>query len=445
LPHRGFRSELIQGDLLDPASLDSAFRDVDVAYYLVHSMNDGAGFERLELRCAENFAKAAKNAGVKRIVYLGGLAHGSNLSPHMRSRAEVGDVLRSSGIPVLEFRASVVIGSGSASFDMIRSLVETLPVMVIPRWVREQAQPIAIEDVISYLLEARNVPLKESRIAEIGGRDVTSYMGIMQEYARQRGLKRTFLPVPFLSLSLSSRWLTLFTPLYARIGKYLIESVRHPSVVRTPAHDLFHVRPMGIRDAISRAFENEQSALPESRWSDALGGSPKQMASPAQSTLRNVQTITIPLGSEFAFAPIRRIGGETGWYFGNLLWRIRGLLDVLAGGVGMRRGRPDPETPLIGSTLDFWRVEDYVPGRRLRLIAEMKVPGSASLEFTAEPRGPKTVIRQVAQFQTSSLLGKLYWYALWPVHEIMFRGMLREIRAVALQRANQLTMLPTAS
>ena len=428
-------TEVVQGDLLQPASLGNAFSGVDTAFYLVHSMNSGGEFEAEEGRAAHHFAAAARNAGVRRIVYLGGLAHGAGLSAHMRSRAETGNILRASGLPVIEFQASIVIGSGSASFEMIRALVERLPVMITPRWVNTAAQPIAIEDVIDYLAASARLPATGNLTFEIGGADITSYMGIMREYARQRKLRRWIVRVPFLSLSLSSRWLTLITPLYAAIGRSLIASVRNPSVVLNPAAlDAFDIRPMGITSAIGRALANEDRSIAETRWSDArtpaarFGSLPK----PGAHLFVNKQITQVPVGLLQAFAPIRRAGGRTGWYFGNILWRIRGLVDLMMGGVGMRRGRPDPETPFPGSTLDFWRVESYEPGRRLRLFAEMKVPGRAWLEFRAEPDGASTVITQLAEFEPRGLPGLLYWHLLSPIHEVMFRGMLRRIAAAAL-------------
>jgi hypothetical protein len=339
---------------------------------------------------------------------------------------------------VIEFQASIVIGSGSASFEMIRALVERLPVMITPRWVNTAAQPIAIEDLILYLVAGIALPVEGNLIVEIGGSDVTSYVGIMREFARQRNLRRWIVRVPFLSLSLSSRWLTLITPVYASIGRFLIESVRNPSVVRNhDARQLFSIEPIGIARAIERALANEDCAGAETRWSDArcFAGNGGAAPQAGRDLLFNEQTIRVALPPDRAFAPIRRIGGRTGWYFGNALWRIRGLIDLVAGGVGMRRGRPDPETPMPGSTLDFWRVEVYEPDRRLRLFAEMKVPGRAWLEFRVEPRDTFTEIRQLAQFEPQGLLGLLYWYLLWPVHEVMFRGMLRRIAAAGSRPA----------
>lgn len=427
---------VVQGDLLEPASLDAAFSGVDTAFYLVHSMNSGEEFEAEERRAAHNFAVAARKAGVRRIIYLGGLAHGAGLSAHMRSRVETGNILRASGVPVIEFQASIVIGSGSASFEMIRALVERLPVMITPRWVNTAAQPIAIEDVIDYLAASARLPATDNVTFEIGGADITSYIGIMREYARQRKLRRWIVRVPFLSLSLSSRWLTLITPVYAAIGRSLIESVRNPSVVLNHAAlDAFDIRPMGITRAIERALANEDRSTAETRWSDARTPAALVSALPKSTAhlFLNTQTTRVPVAPLQAFAPIRRIGGRTGWYFGNVLWRIRGLIDLMMGGVGMRRGRRDPETPFPGSTLDFWRVESYEPGRRLRLFAEMKVPGRAWLEFRAEPDGSSTVLTQLAEFEPRGLFGILYWHLLTPIHEIMFRGMLRRIAAAACQ------------
>jgi uncharacterized protein YbjT (DUF2867 family) len=407
---------------------------VDTAFYLVHSMNSGEEFEADERKAAANFAEAARAAGVRRVIYLGGLAHGEGLSAHMRSRLETGNILRSGGVPVIELQASIVIGSGSASFEMMRALVERLPAMITPRWVNTAAQPIAIEDVIDYLVAAAALPVTGDLTFEIGGADVTSYVGIMREYARQRHLRRWIVRVPFLSLSLSSRWLTLITPVYASIGRCLIDSVRNPSVVESPAAlATFDIRPMGIARAIERALGNEDREIAETRWSDARArfGNAAQPA-PERGLLVNQQTIRVAASAADAFVPIRRIGGRTGWYFGNALWRIRGFIDLMMGGVGMRRGRPNPEIPFPGSTLDFWRVVIYEPGRRLRLFAEMKVPGRAWLEFRAEPDGSTTIIRQMAQFEPRGLGGILYWYLLGPIHEVMFRGMLRRIAAAVV-------------
>ena len=427
--------ELVRGDTLQPESLDPAFSGVETAFYLVHSMQSGPEFQARERASAENFAQAAKAAGVRRIIYLGGLAHGDDLSPHMASRAQTGHILRASGIPVLEFQASIIIGRGSASFEMIRALVERLPVMVTPRWVSTAAQPIAIDDVVEYLIQAIAAPIEGNLTVEIGGRDVTSYLGIMREYARQRNLRRFIVRVPFLSLTLSSRWLTLITPVYASIGKLLIESVRHPSVVHNPAQaQRFSVSPMSARQAIERALAEGDDAA-QTRWCDAVPARVTSSAEPGPNLLTDEQAVRVPLAPGEAFAPIRRIGGSTGWYFANSLWRIRGFADLMSGGVGMRRGRPNRDTPLPGSTLDFWRVQAYEPNRRLRLLAEMRVPGRAWLEFRADPDGDGAILRQIAQFEPRGLWGLVYWHMLWPIHAVMFRGMLRRIATAALAPA----------
>jgi uncharacterized protein YbjT (DUF2867 family) len=428
-------TEVVKGDLSDPESLQGALAGVDTAYYLVHSMGSGRDFAKEDRSAAENFARAARDAGVRRIVYLGGLGSGPGLSPHLASRQEVGRILRESGVPTIEFRASIIIGSGSLSFEMIRSLVDRLPVMITPRWVRIPAQPIAIEDVIAYLVEALDADVDGSAIVEIGGGDRVTYEGIMLEYARQRGLKRLMIRVPVLTPRLSSLWLGLVTPLYARIGRTLIDSIPHETVVTDDlAIRLFDVRPRGIRETIERALSNEDQEMAATRWSDALSSRGAQRAwggTRFGSRLVDSRSVRVACSPPLAFRPISRIGGETGWYYANWLWRIRGFLDLLVGGAGLRRGRRDPTSLLPGDTVDFWRVEAYEPDRLLRLFAEMKVPGRAWLQFEVEEDGNASVVRQSSIFDPVGLLGLLYWYGLYPIHSLVFAGMLRGIaRAV---------------
>ena len=426
-------TEVVRGDVLDRASLDAALRGVDAAYYLVHAMGSAGGdFEAEEQTGARNFAEAAQAAGVGRIVYLGGLAAGgADLSAHLRSRRRVGDVLRRAGVPVVEFRASIVIGSGSLSFELVRALTERLPVMITPRWVAARAQPIAVDDLLRYLRAALDLPLDDHRIFDVGGADVVSYGGLMREYARQRGLRRLLISVPALTPRLSSLWLGLVTPVYARIGRKLIESLRHDSIVRDlSALTAFDFRPMGTRAAVAAALRNEDRAFAETRWSDARSSSgPERSWGGVRFGTRLVDSRTVRVAAPppAAFAPIRRIGGAAGWYYGNVLWRVRGLLDLLAGGVGVRRGRRDPERLAAGDTVDWWRVERCEPDRRLRLAAEMKVPGRAWLEFEVTEDAGGSTIRQTAEFDPAGVAGLLYWYALWPAHTLMFGGMLREI------------------
>jgi uncharacterized protein YbjT (DUF2867 family) len=432
----GINTEVTKADCLDPATLPEAMAGVHTAYYLVHSMASPGQFEEEDRQAARNFADAARKAGVHRIVYLGGLGESEQpLSAHLRSRHEVADILRSSGIPTVEFRASIVIGSGSLSFEMIRALVQRLPVMICPRWVDVKAQPIAVEDVITYLMKALELPEGEGAIYEIGGADQVSYGEIMKEYARQCGLRRYMISVPVLTPRLSSLWLGLVTPVYARIGRKLIDSLRHPTLVRDPsALAVFGMAPMGLKEAIARALVNEHHEFAQTRWSDALSssGNARSWGGVRFGTrIVDSRTIQVPVAPAAAFAPIRRIGGSTGWYFANFLWRLRGACDLFVGGVGLRRGRRDPQNLVVGDALDFWRVEAIEPDRSLRLVAEMKLPGRAWLQFEVDPNSAGSVIRQTAIFDPAGLAGLLYWYALYPAHRWIFAGMLREIAAAA--------------
>ena len=428
--------EVVHGDVLDPASLATALAGVDTAYYLIHAMAAPRDFAREECEGARNFAHAARAAGVRRIVYLGGLGRDTELSPHLASRQEVGRLLRDTGIPTLELRASVILGSGSLSFELVRALVERLPVMLTPRWVSQRTQPIAVADVIAYLVAAADVPLDGSAVAEVGGRDCVSYLDIMREYAAQRGLRRLFIRVPLLTPWLSGRWLGLVTPVYARVGRKLIDGVRNETIVTSPrAAELFpEIHPRGMSAAIAQALVYEDRKFAETRWSDAsssLGRSQSWGGTHTGSRLVDTRQATVAQSAAVAFRPIERIGGAAGWYYGNWLWRIRGVLDLFAGGAGMRRGRRDPQTLHQGDALDFWRVEAIEPNHLLRLRAEMKVPGRAWLQFEVSGSGGQSVIRQTAVFEPHGLAGLLYWYALYPVHSLIFGGMLREIARAA--------------
>ncbi|HSB08360.1 MAG TPA: DUF2867 domain-containing protein [Blastocatellia bacterium] len=430
----GAETEVAAGDVLDRSSLVGAFQGIDTAYYLVHSMSTSGDFEEEDRRAARNFGDAAREAGVVRIIYLGGLGEAAtSLSAHLRSRHETGKILRASGVPVIELRASIVIGSGSLSFEMIRALTERLPVMIAPRWVATLAQPIAIEDLIAYLVESAELSLDESRVFEIGGADRVSYGGIMREYARQRGLRRLFIPVPVITPRLSSLWLGLITPLYARVGRKLIDSLRNETTVKDKsALTSFSIRPRGISEAISRALRNEDHEHAQTRWSDALSAGGRSWAGTRFGTrIVDSRVARVECQPKGAFSPIHRIGGRTGWYYADWLWRLRGYLDLLFGGVGMRRGRRNDDAPTPGGTLDLWRVELFEPDRRLRLSAEMKLPGRAWLEFEVEGCGSYSTIRQTAIFDPVGLGGLIYWYALYPVHQLVFAGMLRGIARAA--------------
>ncbi len=432
----GPRTEVVGGDVLDPASLQRALRGVEAAYYLVHSMGSRGNFEDEDRRGAQAFGRAARDCGVRRIVYLGGLGEADDaLSPHLRSRHEVGEVLGASGVPVLELRASIVIGSGSLSFEMVRALVERLPVMITPRWVDTPAQPIAIRDLLAYLVAALALPLETSRVFEIGGAERVSYGEIMREYARQRGLRRWMMRVPVLTPRLSSLWLGLVTPLYARIGRKLVDSMRHPTVVTDDAAlHAFEIRPLGLAGAVASALAHEESELAATRWSDALSASgpvPEWGGVRFGNRLVDARERRVAATPRAAFAPIRRIGGRQGWYYANGLWRLRGWLDLSIGGVGLRRGRADPERLRVGDVLDCWRVEAFEPDHRLRLAAEMRMPGRAWLEFEVVPDGTGSRLHQTASFDPVGLLGLAYWYGIWPLHQLVFEGMLRRIARAA--------------
>jgi uncharacterized protein YbjT (DUF2867 family) len=428
----GETTEVVKGDVLDADSLTAVMAGIDTAFYFVHSMGSSSDFEAQDRQAAQNFTDAARQAGVRRIIYLGGLGNrDKKLSKHLRSRQETGDVLRTSGVQVIELRASVVIGSGSLSFEMIRALVERLPIMICPKWVRVLAQPIAIEDVLAYLREAIELPEGDSQIYEIGGPDQVSYGQIMQEYARQRGLRRAMIPVPLLTPYLSSLWLGLVTPLYARVGRKLVESLKNPTLVSNNlAQTAFSVRPRSLSEAIARALVNEDREFAETRWSDALSASGNAKSWGGVrfgSRLVDSRTADSEATPAAAFAAIQRIGGKTGWYYGDWLWRMRGFLDLLVGGVGVRRGRRDPVNIRVGDALDFWRVESFEPGRLLRLRAEMKVPGRAWLEFEVTEHEAGSRVRQTAIFDPVGLFGLAYWYALYPLHQLVFAGMLRNV------------------
>ena len=406
---RRHTTKVVAGDCLDEASLDAAMQGVDQAYYLVHSMASGPGFAARDLEAAANFGGAARKAGVRRIIYLGGLVDETDsLSTHLKSRVETGEALREGGVPVVEFRASIVIGAGSLSFEIISALVERLPAMICPRWVDTRTQPIAIDDVLAYLRAALDLPQGSEAVFEIGGPEVVSYGDMMREYARLRGLRRVLIPVPVLTPRLSGLWLGLVTPAQARVGRALVEGLRNPTVVRSSAAlETFALRPMTLRDAFMCAIEQGCAGQFKNDSRVAVVDAP-----PAQ-----------------AFAPIRRIGGATGWHFGEPLWRLRGWIDSRLGGVGMPRARRDPDDCVVGDLIDGWRVEAFEPDRVLRLSAGLKLPGRGWLEFRVDPLdgGARSLIRQTATFDAKGIAGRLYWHGVLPLHAWVFRGLLRRI------------------
>lgn len=433
----GPTTQIACADVSKPETLRPVLQGVDTAYYLIHSLGSVGNLEEQERTGATYFSKAAKGAGVRRIIYLGGLCSEENPhSPHMRSRRKVGEILRASGIETIEFQASVIIGSGSLSFELIRSLVQRLPVMITPRWVSIKAQPIAINDVLSYLVAALDLEPGKNRIYQIGGADQVSYLELMKEYARLRGLQRLFVPVPVLTPFLSSLWLGLVTPLFARIGRKLVDSITTSSVVTcSNAATDFKIHPVGVRDAIRDAMRNEDKEFAETHWSDALSSAGARRTWTGVRFLNRIvdtQAVEVAASCEQAFGPVMRIGGQTGWYYANWLWQVRGVLDRMVGGVGMKRGRRDRKQLRVGDVVDCWRVEVCEPPKRLRLAAEMRLPGRAWLQFEVTSSNGRVLIRQTAEFDPIGLLGLVYWYALYPLHQLVFCGMLRNIARAAM-------------
>lgn len=425
-------TEVMAGDATEPADLARACAGIDVAYWLVHSMESGVDFERADRLAAERFATAAREAGVGRIVYLGGLgADDDRLSAHLRSRHEVGAILRADGHDVVEFRASIIIGTGSFSFDLVRTLVERLPVMICPAWLATPTQPIAIGDVVAYLAAALDLPPGGPRIFEIGGPDKVSYGAIMREYARQRGLTRLLIPVPVLTPRLSSLWLKLVTPRYSKVGRKLIDGLKNPTVVTNEAAlREFAIRPRNLATAVRDAMQTEDREFAGLRWADLadVEDLPQRYGGKQQGTrLVDHRHAVVAVAPERAFAAIERIGGIHGWYACNWLWSLRGWIDRAIGGPGMSRGRRDPDRLTVGEPLDCWRVETCERPRRLRLAAEMKMPGRGWLEFEVVPRDGDVTIHQTAVFDPRGLGGLAYWYAIWPLHELVFRRMLAGI------------------
>ena len=434
-------ARVVAADLLDPSTLPPALEGIEVAYYLAHSMGAGErGFAERDRQAARNFAQAAERAGVARIVYLGGLGDDSaDLSHHLASRHETGVELAAHGVPVTEFRAAVIIGSGSASFEILRHLTERLPIMITPRWVGTRCQPIGIRDVLDYLVDALAHP-DVAGVVEIGGPDVLSYGDMMRTYARLRGLRRLMIPVPVLTPRLSSYWVNLVSPVPAGIARPLIEGLRNEVVVRDPGPaTAFDVHPLPYVGALQRAIDRTDRHDVESTWFDALAAPDKPSLSSLTSRegmLVEHRQRTVRAAPEQVFAEVERLGGDAGWPYANILWRIRGLMDRAVGGVGMRLGRRDPDHLRIGDAVDFWRVEEIRRPTLLRLRAEMKVPGRAWLQYEVTPVEGGSRLVQTAFFEPKGLPGLAYWYVLYPVHGLIFRGTVRVLAERAIRQAD---------
>ena len=430
------RVEIVRGDVLDLDSVRSAMEGCGTAYYLVHSMLAGErDFESHDRIAAENFAGAAEATGLDRIIYLGGLGHKSEkLSPHLESRHEVGDVLRGGKVPVTELRAAMIVGSGSASFEMLRSLVSKLPLMICPRWVEVKTQPIAVRDVLAYLIGCLENPETAGQVFDIGGPDVLTYREMMHRFAAILGTRRWIVVVPVLTPRLSAYWVNLMTPVNAGLAFALIESLQYETVCEEGRiRELVPIPRTGFDDACRWALDKVNQHAVETRWTNASLPHRVERVSlpvlaPENFTIRDEQRVEADVPPLVLFDKVRRIGGDVGWYYADFLWEIRGWMDRAIGGVGVRRGRRDPVSVRIGDAIDFWRVEDVVPGRRLLLHAEMIVPGDAWLEFRVEPVDDgRSELIQTAYFKPSPFWGKLYWYACFPLHWFVFSGMARSI------------------
>lgn len=427
----------ITADLLDAASLDRVLRGVDLVYYLAHSLAEADGFTDLEARAALNFARAVAATGVRRIVYLGALAQveSGDASDHVSSRRRVGEILCASGVPVTEFRASVAIGAGSMPFEVVRALVERLPMMVMPRWTRMPIQPIAKADLIEYLLAAGEESGAASHVYEIGGESVVDYAELMRCYARRRGLRRLMISVPVITPRLSSLWLKLVTPAHFRMGRRIVDSATHASVVADPsALAAFPIRPVGVDEAVRDALREEQAEVAGLQWGDGDAHAVTRRRRVGTHFVEH-RTAVVQASPDVCFDVIRRIGGDTGWYWGDALWRLRGALDRLIGGPGMRSGAPREVSPAVGDTIDFWTVEACDGVAHLRLRADMKLPGEAFLDLRViELAEGSCRIEQTATFNARGVFGLVYWYVLHPIHERVFDGMLRGMaRSVTLE------------
>lgn len=430
--------EVRKCDVLEADEVVAALDGCDAAYYLIHSMEGSGDFADTDRRAAKNFAAAAAANQVGRIVYLGGIGHDDHLSAHLASRQEVGQTLAGGATPVTELRAGIVIGSGSVSFEMLRYLTEVLPVMITPRWVETLTQPIAVRDVLVYLVAVLD-DTPGDHMYEVGGPDVVSYREMMQIYAGAAGLpRRLIVPVPLLTPRLSSLWIGLVTPLPIGVARPLVDSLKNEVTVQDRSAEKFEVDPMPLEAAISRALDRDARLEVPSRWSDATTGPARAFSWDPEwsggTLLADHQQVSAAASTEDLYWAFARIGGSVGYYTQDWAWRVRGLADTLVGGVGLRRGRRHPEEVRLQDTVDFWRVSAVVPGERLQLTAEMKLPGDAWLEWSVEPDGDGATLHQSAYFRPRGLLGRLYWFAMLPFHRLIFGRMAQGIAHAAERR-----------
>jgi uncharacterized protein YbjT (DUF2867 family) len=439
------RVEIAQGDALDPASLVRSMRGISVAYYLIHGKQAGRDDAIQDLEAARNFIAAAEETGVKRIIYLGELVDPTaDLSPYLRSRHETGYILRQGSLPVTEFRAGMIVGSGSILFEMIRYLAEREPIFICPRWFYSLAQPIAIRDVLAYLISALEKPASQGRLIEIGGATRLRYADMLCAYAGERGLKRLLIRTPVYAPRLSAYWVHMVTPIQWNVILPLIEGLNAEIIVRDDlARRLFpQIKPLDFQTALHLALGRVQNDTVETSWSDALvtvqGDVRPVKLTTVEGMMLERRNLQVFLPPEIVFRAYTGLGGDRGWLFMNWTWEVRGWIDKLFGGVGLRRGRRHPDEIWVGEALDFWRVEAIEPGRLIRLRAEMKVPGKAWLEFQSLPTPEgNTLLTQTAYFAPRGIFGFLYWYLLYPIHGFIFSGMIRKVAERAQQLANK--------
>ncbi|MAV64905.1 MAG: SDR family oxidoreductase [Pelagibacteraceae bacterium TMED124] len=427
--------EVFNGDVLIKKSLSGLFKNVDTAYYLIHSMEGYKDFSETDLIAAKNFSEQSKVEGLKKIIYLGGLAdETSNLSNHLKSRLETGKVLSKSGVDVTEFRANVIVGSGSLSFEMIRNLTERIPIMICPYWVYTKTQPIAIGNVLDYLIQSLDIKIPKNKVIEIGGKNVFTYGDMIKQYAQSRNLIRFLIPVPVLTPKLSSYWVHWTTPLSANITRPLVEGLKNESIVKSnDALKYFpDIKLLSYKEAVELAISRFNEKSVETSWSDSLtsskGNDSKVAAYIKEGMIIETRRININSNSSNVFEYICSIGGEKGWLYADFLWIVRGYIDLLFGGVGLRRGRRHPFKLKQGDALDFWRVEKITKNKLLRFKAEMKLPGQAWLEYKILNKKNSCQLIQKAYFMPTGLLGLIYWYTLYPLHKIIFRGLVRAIK-----------------
>lgn len=437
--------EIVEGDVLKPETLPAALENMWAAYYLIHSMSGNDDFHERDLQAGNNFGTAAKQQGVERIVYLGGLGDAdADLSKHLQSRQETGRALRESGVPVTEFRAGIIVGSGSVSFEMIRNLTERVPIMICPSWVFTRTHPIGIRNILAYLIDCLSVPESAGEIIEVGGADQMTYQDMLLKYAEVRGLDRIIIPVPVLTPRLSSRWVHLVTPIPKSIARPLIEGLRNEAVAdTTKAQELFpEIELLDYKTAVSLAVNRYKISDVETSWHDALVSSAGEhepvIFDSHEGMLFERRERIVNAPQEDVYAAFTSIGGENGWLAHNWLWRIRALMDSMVGGVGFRRGRRHPQDLRVGEALDFWRVEELDEPRLMRLRAEMKMPGKGWLQYRAEPHPDGgTRLIQTAFFDSKGLFGLMYWYSIYPIHGLVFSDMIDGVAKIAEDRVKQ--------